>query len=194
MTHLRPLACLPPLLIAAVLPLVAQDADTEARAKHDEAYRIGIEDVVRVSVWGEGNLDISQKVRPDGMITVPLVNDVKVAGLTTAQVRETVSEKLKDYLRDPNVTVMIEEINSFRIYLLGEVNQQGPLQFYRPTRLLQAVAQAGGLTPFSKKTITILREEFGAEKRIEVDYKKLWAGDPSQENILLKPGDTLLFK
>ena len=92
------------------------------------------------------------------------------------------------------MTVIVEEINSFRVYFLGEIATRGPLQFYRPTRLLQGIATAGGLTEFAKKEITIVREEYGVEKRIEVNYKKLVAGDPGQQNIFLKPGDTVLVK
>jgi polysaccharide biosynthesis/export protein len=155
-------------------------------------YSIGIEDVLRVSVWGESALDLRARVRPDGKITVPLVNDIKVEGLTPEQVRKEIAQKLASYIREPNVTVGVEEINSFRVYVLGEVNRQGPVSLFRPTRLLQVIAAAGGLTQFSKKELTILREENGVERRVRVDYKKLIGGDPSQSNPYLKPGDTIL--
>jgi len=185
MKHLRSVAMFLVLLPLAGSPGFAQD---------DTVFRIGVEDVLTVIVRGEDELSRTVKVLPDGQITLPLVNEIRVAGLTPEEAREAIVGALKDYVRGPNVTVIVEEINNFRVYFLGEVMNQGTLQFYRPTRLLQAVAAAGGLTEFSKKDITIIREELGAERRIEVDYKKLWAGEPGQENLLLKPGDTLLFK
>ena len=93
----------------------------------------------------------------------------------------------------PNVTVIVRQINSYKVYFLGEISGQGARPFYRPTRLLQGIASAGGLTQFSKKEITLLRDVGGVEKRFRIDYKKLIAGDPAQENILLMPNDTLLF-
>ena len=173
---------------ACVNPTLAQK-DLERRPFH-----IGVEDVLSVIVRGETELSRTVRVLPDGSITLPLVNEIFVAGLTPQEARGAIVTALKDYVRDPNVTVMVDEINHFRVYFLGEVVTQGEIQFYRPTRLLQAIASAGGLTEFSKKSITIIREELGVERRIEVDYKKLWGGDPGQENLHLKPGDTLLFK
>jgi polysaccharide export outer membrane protein len=157
-------------------------------------YTIGIEDLLRVSVWGEAGINLAVRVRPDGKITVPLVNDIKVEGLTPEQVRNELSRRLASVIREPNVTVIVEEINSFRIFVLGEVNRQGPINFYRPTRLLQAIATAGGLTQFAKKEITLLREEGGVEQRSRIDYKQLIAGESTQKNVFLKPGDTLLVE
>ena len=105
-----------------------------------------------------------------------------------------ITSKLGDFVRDPNVTVIVEEINSFRVYFLGEVQTPGALLFYRPIRVLQAISMAGGPTEFSKGGVTVLREEYGVEKRIQIDYKKLLTGAPGQENIYLKPGDTVIFK
>ncbi|HXV77673.1 MAG TPA: polysaccharide biosynthesis/export family protein [Candidatus Polarisedimenticolaceae bacterium] len=185
-------ACLA-LLLCSAHPTLSQDA-TEEESAGDPSYVIGVEDVLSVVTWGEPELSMSVKVRPDGRITLPLVNEVRVAGATPGEVRERIISVMGQYIRDPNVTVIVEEINNFRVFFLGEINTQGPLQFYRPTRLLQAISTAGGLTEFSSKKITILREEFGVEKRIEVDYKKLWSGDPGQENVYVKPGDTILVK
>jgi polysaccharide biosynthesis/export protein len=158
----------------------------------DGDYRIGIEDVLRISVWGEPNLGLSTKVRPDGKITVPLANDVKVDGLTPEEVRQEITAKLSAYLREPLVTVMVEQINSFRIYVLGEVSGQGAITLFRPTRILQAIALAGGVTQFAKREILVVREVNRVEQRIRVDYKRLLSGDPSQENIFLRPGDLIL--
>ena len=168
-------------------------ADFENRVSPAE-WVIGVEDVLRVVTWGEADLTLTVKVRPDGRITLPLVNDIVVAGLTPDQVRLKVTEGLAAFINAPNVTVIVEEINSFRVYFLGEITTKGPIQFYRETSLLQGLATAGGLTEYAKNEITILREGFGVEKRIKVDYKKLWAGDLGQENLRLEPGDTVLVK
>jgi polysaccharide export outer membrane protein len=175
----------------------AGDASPDAAPTADQPlteYRVGIDDVLKVVVWGE--LALSQealKVRPDGAITVPLVNDIRVVGLTPMQIRDLLAEKLAQYIRDPNVTVIVQEINSFRVYFLGEVTIQGAQSFSRPPRLLQAIAAAGGLTQFSKKEVVLLRQEGATETRHSINYKLLVAGDPRQENVWLRPGDTLIF-
>ncbi len=157
-------------------------------------YTIGIEDVLHISVWGEKDLDVSVKVRPDGKVTLPLVNDVQVRDLTPDQVRQLVATRLSGFIKDPNVSVAVTEINSFRVFILGEVNKQGPVNFNRPTRLLQALAAAGGFTPFSKKRITLIREVGNSESRVRVDYKRLVSAEGGQDNVYLKPGDTLVVE
>jgi len=187
-------------LFAALLAALAAGAafaqgtgPAEGAVPTEPDYVIGVEDVLRISVWGEPDLSQTIQVRPDGVITLPLINDVRVEGLTPAQVRQKIAEALRDFVRDPSVTVIVEQINSYQVFFLGEVRSQGRIQFYRPVRLIQAIATAGGLTEFARKEIVLLREEYGVEKRISIDYKKLINGDPSQENIILKSGDTLLF-
>jgi polysaccharide biosynthesis/export protein len=170
----------------------AETPSEPAQADATSEYSIGIEDVLKISVWGETALDLRVRVRPDGKVTVPLVNDIKVEGMTPDQVRKEIARRLASYIREPNVTVSVEEINSFRVYVLGEVGRQGPINLFRPTRLLQVISSAGGLTQFAKKEVTVLREEGNVERRIRVDYKKLLAGDPGQTNLFLKPGDTVL--
>ncbi len=166
------------------------NADPASRAE----YAIGIEDVLNVTVWNEGELSKTVKVRPDGRITLPLVNDILVEGLTTQELRNQITRRLEKFVRDPNVSVILDESNSFKIYVLGEVNTQGVQKFYRPPRLLQALATAGGLTQFSSKQITIFREVDGDERRIEINYKKLVSGEGTDANIYLIPGDTLVVK
>lgn len=180
--------------VLTLVPAHAQTPGENVEKQENPPFVVGIEDVLRVVTWGEPELTLSVKVRPDGQITLPLVNEIQAAGRTTQQIRLQITEKMQDYIRSPNVTVSVEEINNFRVYFLGEVNNQGTVQLYTPTRLLQGIAMAGGLTEFSKKQVTVLRQGSGMERRIEVDVKKLWAGDPTQENIFLKPGDTLLVK
>jgi len=188
-------------VVACATMVVTAAAQTDENApastetvSADDSYRIGVADVLRVVVWGEPQLSLSVKVRPDGKITLPLANDIEVADRTPEEVRQVIASRLGEFIHEPNVTVIVEEINSFRVYFIGEVKNQGAIQFYRPVRLIQGIAAAGGLTEYSKKSITLLREEYGVEKRYEIDYKRLLAGDADQENIYLQPGDTLLVK
>jgi polysaccharide export outer membrane protein len=155
-------------------------------------YTIGIEDVLRVVVWNEPDLTVEVSVRPDGKITIPLVNDIQVAGYSPHEVRDLIAEQLSQFIREPGVTVIVAEINSFRVFILGEVNEQGMLNFRRPTRLLQALASAGGLTEFSRKAALLVREQHGEEERIQINLKPLLAGNPDSENLALLPNDTVI--
>lgn len=184
--------------VAITSAVVATSESTEReRSQGSEPmtdFIVGVEDQLGVVVWGEPTLSRSVRVRPDGKISIPLVNDIKVAGMTPEAIRKIIAEKLATFIREPNVTVIVEEINSFKVYFLGEVRNQGVIPFYRPTRLLHAIAAAGGLTDFAKREITLIRESRGTERRISVDFKRLLSGDPDQENIYLQPGDMLLFR
>jgi polysaccharide export outer membrane protein len=173
--------------------LLAAEPPAEAAGRGADEFLIGVEDSLRVVVWGEAELSVTVAVRPDGRITVPLVNDLEVVGLTPMEVRDLIAERLGKFIRDPNVTVIVDEINSFRVYFLGEVNTQGALNFAKPPSLLQAIAAAGGLTEFSKSEIVLVRVQGDAEQRFTVNYKHLIAGDPRQPNLYLQPGDTLIF-
>ena len=171
---------------------LAQSPDPPPPSSDD--YRIGIEDSLQILVWEEPEMNRTVRVRPDGKITFPLVNDFTVAGLTPSEVRQEIVSRLSKYVREPNVTVIVTEMNSFKVYILGEVNLQGVFTFYRATRLLDAIAHAGGFQEFSKKQITVLREKYGVETRLNINYKSILAGDPSHRNIYLVPGDTLIVK
>jgi len=172
--------------------LAETPAPADGNPPHRGDYLIGIEDVLQISVWGEETLNLSVRVRPDGMITFPLVNDFKVVGLTPEAVRQEVTKRISDYINQPNVTVIVQEINSYKVYILGKVQAQGTFNFYRPTRLLQAIANAGGFNEFAKQQVTVLRDTGVTETRIIVNIKRLVAGDPSQENIFLNSGDTVI--
>jgi polysaccharide export outer membrane protein len=192
----RRLNCLSLAMTAGLLlsgGLRAAEPPARAAGQRADEFLIGIEDRLRVVVWGEPELSVEVQVRPDGRITVPLVNDLKVVGLAPMEVRDLIAEQLGKFIRDPNVTVIVDEINSFRVYFLGEINTQGTLNFTQPPSLLQAIAAAGGLTEFSKNEVVLVRVRDGAEQRFNINYKQLVAGDPRQPNLFLKPGDTLIF-
>ena len=181
-------------VVLAASPAFAQEEASAPSAPTLPDYTIGIQDVLRIVVWDEPELNQTLTVRPDGKITMPLINDISVIGRTPGEVREMIASDLGNYVQDPSVTVIVDQINSYTVYFLGEVSAQGAVPFARPIRLLQAIASVGGLTEFAKNEIWLLREENGTERRIRIDYRRLAAGDPRQENLLLLPGDTVIVE
>jgi polysaccharide export outer membrane protein len=155
------------------------------------SYIIGPDDVLMVSVWKEPDLTSTLPVRPDGSISLPLLNDVPAAGLTPMQLAAAITEKLKKYVGDPRVTVVVKEINSKKIYVTGEVQHTGALQMQPGMTVLQALADAGFTQFANTKRIYVLRTENGVEQKIPVNYKRLVKGQPGQD-IALKPGDTIV--
>ena len=156
-------------------------------------YLIGLDDVLEISVWKEPDISRSVPVRPDGKISLPLLNDVQAAGTTPMQLQTNISEGLRKFITDPRVTVIITQINSRRVYVLGEVNRPGPFSMYPDMTVLQALSAAGGFTQFAKLTgIYVLRNEKGRQVTLPFNYKEVVRGQRAQENILLKPGDTIV--
>jgi polysaccharide biosynthesis/export protein len=155
-------------------------------------YVIGPEDSLHVSVWKEPDLSATLPVRPDGKISLPLLNDVQAAGLTPLQLAASLTEKLKKYIADPRVTVVVAQINSKRIYLIGEVLHPGATPMLPNMTVLQALSSAG-LNQFANtKRIYVLRNENGKQEKLPVDYKKLVKGERIEQNYQLKPGDTIV--
>lgn len=155
-------------------------------------YVIGPDDVLLISVWKEPDLTNTLPVRPDGMISLPLLNDVQAAGLTPAQLAASITEKLKQYVTDPHVTVVVTQINSQRVYVTGEVIHTGAMNLIPDMTVLQALASAG-FTQFARtKGIYVLRTENGQQRKIPVNYNKLVKGENVDQNIRLKPGDTIV--
>jgi polysaccharide export outer membrane protein len=156
------------------------------------AYVIGPEDVLFVSVWKEPDLTNTLPVRADGMISLPLLNDVQAAGLTPMQLADSITEKLKKYVSEPHVTVVVTQMNSKRIYVTGEVMHPGAMNLLPDMNVLQALASAGFTQFANTKGIYVLRTERGTQKRIPVNYKKLVKGEAMDQNVTLKPGDTIV--
>ena len=157
-----------------------------------DSYVIGASDVVMVTVYKEPTLSSGMLVRPDGMITLPLLGDIKAAGKTPLQLANEITAKLKKYIQDPNVTVTVQGINSKKVYMMGEIGRMGPLEMTPGMTLLQAIATAGGLSPFANaKKIYILRIVDGKQQKIFVQYKQALRGDLSL-NLPLNPGDTIV--
>ncbi|GAC1644398.1 MAG: hypothetical protein NVS9B15_01450 [Acidobacteriaceae bacterium] len=161
-------------------------------ASNDPGYVIGDQDVVSISVWKEPALSGTVPVRPDGKVSLPLLHDVQAAGFTPMQLEADIATRLKKFVVDPQVSVVVTQVNSSRIYILGEVGRPGPMPMLSGLTALQAIASAGGPTQFAnEKKIYILRNENGAAQKISFNYKKAIKGVES-ENIPLKKGDTVV--
>ena len=158
-----------------------------------EEFVLGVEDKLSISVWKEPDLSKTVTIRPDGKITFPLVGDVQAAGRSARQLTEDLTKLLGRFIKEPVVTVVVEEINNFKVFVLGEVTIQGALNLKRRTRLLEAIALAGGLSKFADKSnVLLLRFEDGHETRTRVDYRKVVSGEKPELNLDLKPGDTII--
>lgn len=177
--------------VSSSVAVRAEEPATNEDRKAD--YVLGVEDRLSISVWHEPELLQTVTVRPDGKVTFPLVGDVQASGRTPTELDEELTEKLSKYIREPVVTVVVVEINAFKVYVLGEVAAQGALTLRRPTRLLEAIAQCGGLSAYADKSkVVVVRLESGRESRITIDYKRVLSGERPEQNIFLKPGDTII--
>ena len=163
----------------------------QAAAITDASYKIGPQDVLRVDVWKETEISRSVPVRPDGKISLPLLNDVQAAGLTAMELANTITEGLKKFINNPQVTVSVAEINSRRVYVTGEVTRPGAYPLLPNMTALQALTSAGGFTQFSNpKKIYVLRNESGKQVKHPFNYKSVLDG--KQDDIPLLPGDTIV--
>ena len=158
-----------------------------------ESYVIGPEDVLSINVWKEEALSRTVLVRMDGKISLPLVDDVQAAGLTARQLKELLTKKLGEFIDNPNVSVIVTEPNSFKVYVSGQVKTPGVYRLRNETTLLQIIPMAGGFTEWAnQKKILVIRREDGREKRMTINYKRIVSGKDLDSNILLKPGDTVI--
>ena len=158
-----------------------------------EEYVLGVEDKLGISVWKEAELGKLVVIRPDGKITFPLVGDVQAAGRTPRQLADDLTKSIARFIKEPVVTVIVEQIDSFKVFVLGEVTIQGALNLRRRTRLLEAIALAGGMSKFADKSnVLLLRFEDGKENRTKIDYRKVVSGERPELNVYLKPGDTII--
>jgi polysaccharide export outer membrane protein len=159
----------------------------------DPTYKIGPQDVLRIDVWKEPEISRVTPVRPDGRISLPLLNDVQAAGLTPTQLASTISEGLKKFITNPQVTVGVNEINSRRIYVTGEVTKPGAFPLQPNMTVLQALTSSGGFTQFAKiKGIYVLRTEDGKQVKHPFNYKDVVSGKHPELNIVLQSGDVIV--
>jgi len=173
------------------------DADKGAAVMHSTAdvpsdYVIGADDTLHITVWKEPDMSVTLPVRPDGKISIPLLDDVQAAGLTPMQLGNSIKEKLKKYIADPRVTVVVTAMNSQRIYVLGEVSHTGAMALLPHMTVLQALSSAGFTQFANLKAIYLLRMQGGQQVKMRFNYKDALKGRDPQQNIVLKPGDTIV--
>ena len=194
------------LLLAGAVVCQAQDVATgktepssvggknsETRPAKDGGapYRIGVGDLLHISVWEEPQFTEAVVVRPDGMISMPLVSEVTVAGLTPESAETELTARLEKYVHKPRVTVIVQEIRSRMVYITGEVQRPGAYPLIDTMNVVQLVARSGGLTDFAKKNqVYVLRA--GNSKKVKVDYRKVLKGQLPEQNVDLAPGDTVV--
>jgi polysaccharide export outer membrane protein len=192
------------LIAASVSPSLAQ---VVVRSEEDppNAYAIGIGDVIEISVWKNAELSVTVPVRPDGRVSVPLLGDVQAAGMTPRALTEDLTRKFRDFVTAPSVSVVIKEIHSRKVFVTGEVATPGAYDLQPRTKLMQILAMAGGLTPYAKRKVVVLRDGAGgheprdpkgraeADTRMEYDLNSIISGKRPEYNIVLQPGDTLIF-
>lgn len=162
-------------------------------ATDDPTFIIGQDDVLDISVWKEPDVSRQVPVRPDGKISLPLLNDVQASGLTPMQLQAQLTEKLKKFFTEPQVTVIVTAINSRRVYMMGEISRPGAIPLTPNMTVLQAISSAGGLTQFANSSkIQILRTENGKQVPYFFNYKEVIRGVKTEQNIFLKPGDSIV--
>ena len=156
-------------------------------------YVIGAMDILDISVWKEPEISRRVPVRPDGKISLPLLNDIEAAGLTPMRLQERITEGLKKFVTAPQVTVTVLEINSKRIFVLGEVARKGALPMLPNMTVLQAISSAGGFGQFANtKKIYVMRNENGKQVTFPFNYNEVIKGNRPEQNFILKPGDTIV--
>ena len=168
-------------------------APVSAVIPNDPNYVIGPSDMLNIDIWKQPDISRTVPVRPDGKISLPLVNDVQASGLTPLQLQASLTDKLKGFVNNPEVTVIVTQVNSQRIYVLGQIARPGAVDMLPNMTVLQAIASAGGPAQFAKdKSIYILRNEGGKQIKFPFNYPDVIKGKHPEQNILLKPGDTIV--
>ncbi len=173
---------------------VARAGGSSTNLAVPEDYQVAAGDTLQVSVWNHAEVSVpSEIVRPDGKISVPLIKDVVVAGLTPRQVEKAVTDQLAKFYTDANVTVVVVAIGAKKVYLTGGIKKEGPVPFTNGMTVMQAISEAGGLTDYAKrKKIYILRTENGREYRLDFNYDEVIKGVRMEQNYPLLPGDTIV--
>jgi polysaccharide biosynthesis/export protein len=172
----------------------AAPAASDARtAAEDKAYVIGAQDVLIINVWHEPEVSATLTVRPDGKISLPLTNDIQASGLTPQDLGKSISDKLKVYINNPQVTVVVSAINSQRFFVVGEISKPGAFPLFPNTTVLQALSNAGSFSQFAQiGKIYVLRTERDRSVKIPFNYKEVIKGHNAEQNIVLKSGDTIV--
>lgn len=197
--HLIFLACF--VLVTSVFPSQGSaqggakkpDAQRASDSQAEPPYIIQPNDVLEVFVWKEPDLTRKVLVRPDGRISFPLVQDLQAAGISPAELKERIEAKLKEYLSAPNVTVVVEAIQSYRVYVIGKVQKPGIQTIEKPVSVLQALSLAGGFQDYAKEAeIVVVRKQAGENVLFEFNYRDVIHGKKPEQNILLRTGDVVV--
>ncbi len=180
--------------VAAASSSLSQPLTPSANKPHDDHFVIGNDDLLAINVWKEPDISRSIPVRSDGKISLPLVGEVQAAGRTPLQLEQDIASKLRNYIAEPEVTVMVQQINSEKFNILGQVTKPGSYSLTNATTVLDAIAVAGGFRDFAKrKSIYVLRQSpNGGESRIAFNYKDVIKGKNPGQNIKLEPRDTVV--
>lgn len=177
--------------MALVLTLLA--ARAPAQDAPNDTYIIGVGDLLKVSVWKNPDLQAEVPVRPDGRISVPLIGEVHVAGLTPLEVQSLLTESYTSFVTAPSVSVLVTQINSRKVFILGQVKKSGAFDILQPTNVMQALAMAEGMTEFARTNkVVVLRDVNGINKRWEVNIDAIASGKRPGDNLVLEPGDTII--
>jgi polysaccharide export outer membrane protein len=170
---------------AAAKPVAASEAAP--------GYVIGADDVLSIVFWQDKEMSTETTVRPDGKITVPLLNEIPAAGFTPEQLRDQLTQAARRYVADASVSVVVKQINSRKVFITGEIQKPGPYSITAPTTVIQLIATAGGLRDYAQsKKILIMRNEDGRQVSLPFNYNDVVSRKNLQQNILLKPGDTVI--
>jgi polysaccharide export outer membrane protein len=173
--------------------LSKKEAQAEVAVDGDQ-YVIGPEDVLYIHVWKEEALTRTVPVRMDGKISLPLIQEVKATGLTPLQLKEVLMRKFREFIENPIVSVTVVEVNSYKVYVMGQVKSPGVHRLRSETTVTQIIVMAGGFTEWAnQKKIMIVRKEDGREKRIKVNYKKIMNSGNPNSDVILKAGDTIII-
>ena len=173
--------------------MAATDDTEKEKTSVEDEYIIGPTDVLEINVWREPDLSRTIPVRPDGKITLPLLNDVQASGLTPLELKAGIEKRLAEFVESPTVSVAVLEIHSKNIFVLGQVESPGQYPLQQDLTVLQALSLAGGLAEWADKgDVVILRNENGKQSRIKFDYKNVSKGKHLEKNIVLQPGDTII--
>lgn len=182
----------------ACLPMFGGRAAEAQKPKPVESvaavgYRIGPEDILQISVFGNEAVSRTVPVRPDGMISLPLLNDVQAAGLTPMELRDSLMKKLVEFVPSPEIAVIVTEVKSLMISVIGQVLKPGRYDLKSAPTIMDALASAGGFKEFAARSrIVVIRSEGGVSKRVPFDYDRMSAAKNPQENFLLRRGDIVV--
>ena len=170
-------------------PAVIRPADVAVPGN----YVIGTDDLLAIVYWRDKEMSTDARVRPDGRISLPLINEVMAAGLTPEELQKKITEESKRFMEDASITVVVREILSLRVFITGEVNKPGPYPITSATTVMQLISLAGGLREYANaKNIMIMRKEGDKQTSFKFNYKEVAAGKNLKQNVDLKPGDTVV--